>query len=86
MQVMLKVVLDVVGVKMFVGYFYNINGCVLDNIDVVLEVGIRCFDVFVGGLGGCFYVLGVQGNVVIEVVVVWLYQQGMKIGVDLGVL
>ena len=85
-QAMLEAVLDVAGVKMLAGHFHNTNGRALDNIDVVLEAGIRCFDASAGGLGGCPYAPGAQGNVATEAVVARLHQQGMKTGVDLGAL
>lgn len=85
-QAMLKAVLDVAGAKMLAGHFHNTNGRALDNIDVALEAGIRCFDASAGGLGGCPYAPGAQGNVATEAVVARLDQQGMKTGVDLGAL
>jgi hydroxymethylglutaryl-CoA lyase len=85
-QAMLEAVLDVAGAKMLAGHFHNTNGRALDNIDVALEAGIRCFDASAGGLGGCPYAPGAQGNVATEAVVARLHQQGMKTGVDLGAL
>lgn len=85
-QAMLEAVLDVAGAKMLAGHFHNTNGRALDNIDVALEAGIRCFDASAGGLGGCPYAPGAQGNVATEAVVSRLHQQGMKTGVDLGAL
>ena len=85
-QAMLKAVLDVAGAKMLAGHFHNTNGRALDNIDVALEAGIRCFDASAGGLGGCPYAPGAQGNVATEAVVARLHQQGVKTGVDLGAL
>lgn len=40
----------------------------------------------VGGLGGCFYVFGVKGNVVIEVLVVYLVVLGYCIDLDMVVI
>lgn len=85
-QAMLEAVLGVAGVKMLAGHFHNTNGRALDNIDVALEAGIRCFDASAGGLGGCPYAPGAQGNVATEAVVARLHEQGMKTGVDLGAL
>lgn len=50
---------------------------------VVLEYGIRMFDVSVSGLGGCLYSLGVIGNVVMEDMVYFMESLGMDVGVDL---
>lgn len=44
------------------------------------------FYVSVVGLGGCFYVKGVIGNVVIEDVVFMLNGLGLEIGIDLDKL
>lgn len=85
-QAMLEAVLDVAEAKMLAGHFHNTNGRALDNIDVALEAGIRCFDASAGGLGGCPYAPGAQGNVATEAVVARLHEQGMKTGVDLGAL
>ena len=85
-KAMLKAVLDVAGAKMLAGHFHNTNGRALDNIDVALEAGIRCFDASAGGLGGCPYAPGAQGNVATEAVISRLHEQGMKTGVDLGAL
>lgn len=85
-QAMLEAVLAVAGAKMFAGHFHNTNGRALDNIDVALEAGIRCFDASAGGLGGCPYAPGAQGNVATEAVVTRLHEQGMKTGVDLRAL
>lgn len=46
-------------------------------------MGINVVDFLVVGLGGCFYVKGVIGNVVIEEVFYLLEGFGIKIGVDL---
>lgn len=41
-------------------------------------MGLGIVDVFVSGLGGCFYVYGVFGNVVIEDVVYMFYGMGIE--------
>lgn len=41
------------------------------------------FDSFIVGLGGCLYVWGVLGNVVIEDVVYLMYGLGIEMGIDL---
>lgn len=50
-------------------YFYDIRGMVFVNIIFVFDMGIIFFDIFLGGFGGCLYVLGLVGNVVIEDVI-----------------
>lgn len=58
-------------------YFYNMYGMVLVNVVKLLEYGIIIFDSFCGGFGGCFYVLGVLGNVVIDDLVYMFYKLGV---------
>lgn len=45
--------------------------------------GVCRFDSFIGGLGGCLFVSGVLGNVVIEDLVYMLQEFGFEIGIDL---
>lgn len=47
-------------------YFYDIYGQVLVNIYVVFDYDIVSIDSVIVGLGGCLYVNGVSGNVVME--------------------
>lgn len=64
------------------GYFYDIYGQVFVNIYVVLFEGIEIFYVLVVGFGGCLYVKGVIGNVVIEDVLYLMQGFGIEIGID----
>lgn len=83
---MLKAVVDVVPAAMLAGHFHDTSGSAIDNIDVSLGHGMRCFDSSVAGLGGCPYAPGAAGNIATETVVKHLAVQGYETGVDLETL
>lgn len=83
---MLDAVLAHLPADRLAGHFHNTNGRALDNIDVALDAGITVFDAAVGGLGGCPYAPGAQGNVATEAVVTHLNGRGIATGVDAGPL
>ncbi|MFB9951693.1 hydroxymethylglutaryl-CoA lyase [Rhizobium puerariae] len=60
---MLDAVLEKVPAGRLAGHFHDTNGRALDNIAVSLERGLRVFDAAAGGLGGCPYAPGAEGNV-----------------------
>jgi len=64
------------------GHFHDTKGRALENIEVALEYEVRVFDAAVGGLGGCPYAPGAQGNVATEQVVELLHRLGFRTGVD----
>lgn len=63
-------------------HFHDTNGRALENIKVALSHGLRVFDAAVGGLGGCPYAPGAQGNVATEAVVQMLESEGFQTGID----
>lgn len=68
------------------GHFHNTRGQALQNIGVCLDLGLRTFDSSVGGLGGCPYAPGAEGNVATEAVVAMLQGRGFETGIDLKAL
>ena len=56
------------------------------NITEALEMGIRCVDSSVAGLGGCPYAKGATGNVATEDVIYLLHGLGYETGADLDQL
>jgi hydroxymethylglutaryl-CoA lyase len=68
------------------GHFHDTKGRALENIEVALTHGLRVFDAAVGGLGGCPYAPGAQGNVATEAVVALLHGTGYATGVDAAAL
>ena len=64
------------------GHFHDTGGRACDNIETSLEFGLRVFDAAVGGLGGCPYAPGAQGNVATEAAMARLESLGYSTGLD----
>lgn len=79
---MLDAVLADVAPGRLAGHYHDTGGRALDNIKVSLDKGMRVFDAAVGGLGGCPYAPGAQGNVATEAVVAMLEANGYSTGID----
>ena len=79
---MLDAVLLVMPAAQLAGHFHATNGLALDNVDVALEYGLRTFDSAIGGLGGCPYAPGAQGNLATEDLVVHLEKRGFESGIS----
>lgn len=79
---MLRAVLARVPASHLAGHFHDTSGGALDNIAVSLEHGLRVFDASVGGLGGCPYAPGAQGNVATEAVLAFLTARGFEVNLD----
>ncbi|CAF1306127.1 unnamed protein product [Rotaria sp. Silwood1] len=63
---------------------HDTYGQAIANIAQALEMGIRCVDASVAGLGGCPYAKGATGNVATEDVLYLLHGLGYETGVDLN--
>ncbi|MBT2130904.1 hydroxymethylglutaryl-CoA lyase [Aliiroseovarius lamellibrachiae] len=83
---MLEAVLGVAGPKMFAGHYHDTSGRACDNIEASIAKGLRVFDAAVGGLGGCPYAPGAQGNVATEAVHDRVVSLGMTTGLDREIL
>jgi hydroxymethylglutaryl-CoA lyase len=83
---MLDAVLARVPSMRLAGHFHDTRGQALQNISLCLDLGLRTFDSSVGGLGGCPYAPGAEGNVATEAVVAMLHAQGFESGIDLKAL
>lgn len=83
---MLLAVREVVPIHRLAGHFHDTGGRALDNIDASLSLGLRTFDTAVGGLGGCPFAPGAQGNVATEAVAAHLDALGYETGLDMAVL
>ncbi|MXY34865.1 MAG: hydroxymethylglutaryl-CoA lyase [Boseongicola sp. SB0676_bin_33] len=79
---MLDAVLSLVPAERIAGHFHDTDGRALANILAALALGIRTFDASAGGIGGCPYATGAQGNVATEAVVGLLEAEGFETGVD----
>lgn len=64
-------------------HLHDTRGLGLANMFSGYEVGVRTFDVCVGGLGGCPFVRGAAGNVPTEDAVNMFETMGIKTGIDL---
>src|SRR3546814_6096869 len=60
---MLDAVLERLPAERLAGHFHDTNGRALDNIAVSVGKGLRIFDAAAGGLGGCPFAPGAEGNV-----------------------
>lgn len=64
-------------------HFHNTRGMGLANIYAALEMGITDFETSVGGLGGCPFAPGSEGNTATEDTVHMLQRMGCDTGIDL---
>lgn len=83
---MLDAVLERLPALRLAGHFHDTRGQALQNISLCLDLGLRSFDSSVGGLGGCPYAPGAQGNVATEAVVALLHDRGFETGIDTAAL
>ena len=81
-RAMLEAVLADIDADHLAGHFHETHGRAIDNIAASLDMGLRVFDAAIGGLGGCPYAPGAQGNVATERVVDFLHAHGFATGVD----
>jgi len=79
---MLDAVLERMSAASLAGHFHDTNGRALDNITVSLEKGLRVFDAAAGGLGGCPYAPGAEGNVATGKTVDHLHALGFETRID----
>ena len=79
---MLGAVLALAGPERFAGHFHDTAGRALDNVEVSLDRGLRAFDAAVGGLGGCPFAPGAEGNVATEGLAARLAALGFETGLD----
>jgi hydroxymethylglutaryl-CoA lyase len=64
-------------------HFHDTRGLGLANVVAALDVGVRCFDASLAGLGGCQFVPAATGNIVMEDLCFLLDSMGFDTGVDL---
>ena len=83
---MLSGVLDRVPAARLAGHYHDTAGRACDNIEASLARGLRVFDAAVGGLGGCPYAPGAQGNVATEAAKARIEALGYVTGLDGAVI
>jgi hydroxymethylglutaryl-CoA lyase len=81
-QAMLEAVLERIPSTRLAGHFHDTGGRALDNIRAALALGLRIFDASAGGLGGCPFAPGAQGNVATEAVAAMVAEAGFETGID----
>ena len=79
---MLDAVLEVAPAHQLAGHYHDTQGRALQNIEASLEKGLGVFDTAAGGLGGCPYAPGANGNVASGKVLSWLHSHGLRTGID----
>lgn len=79
---MLNAVIGEVPIAHLAGHFHDTNNNALANVAVSLDAGLRCFDGAAGGLGGCPFAPGAQGNVATEALTEFFHAQGLETGLD----
>jgi hydroxymethylglutaryl-CoA lyase/(R)-citramalyl-CoA lyase len=67
-------------------HLHDTRGTALPGVIAALEAGATLVDASVGGIGGCPFAPGAQGNVATEDVVYLLEREGIATGVDLDAL
>ena len=67
-------------------HLHDTRGMALANAWAALELGIRRFDSSIGGLGGCPFAPGAEGNLATEDLVLMAQHCGMATGVHLPAL
>ena len=80
---MLRAVLQAVPADRLAGHYHDTNNRALDNVRASLDLGLRCFDSAVGGLGGCPYAPGAKGNVSTTALARMLAAEGWQTGIDM---
>ena len=63
-------------------HLHDTNGRALDSVDVAVKMGVRSFDSACGGLGGCPFAEGAQGNLATEKLIAHCDASGWRTGVD----
>ena len=79
---MLRAVTDAVPAGQLAGHYHDTGGRACDNIEASLGFGLRVFDAAAGGLGGCPYAPGAQGNVATEAAIDRIESLGYTTGLD----
>ncbi|MCX5861132.1 MAG: hydroxymethylglutaryl-CoA lyase [Desulfomonile sp.] len=64
-------------------HLHDTHGYGFANLKAALEAGVRKFDTSVGGLGGCPFIPGAEGNISTERTVEILESMGFKTGINL---
>lgn len=80
---LIKKLKKVVPTKKIAMHFHDTRGTAVANVLAAYDLGITVFDSSVGGLGGCPYAPGAQGNVSTEDLIYMFHGMDVKTGIDL---
>jgi len=83
---MLTAVIKEVPAAQLAGHYHDTGGRACDNIEASLALGVRVFDAAVGGLGGCPYAPGAQGNVATEAALERIEALGYETGLSRAII
>lgn len=83
---MLETVAAKVPADRLAGHFHDTYGMAVANVYASWDFGLRTFDSSVGGLGGCPYAKGANGNVATEELAYLFQGLDVATGIDLGAL
>ena len=64
-------------------HFHNTRGMGLANIFAAIDMGVKNFETSVGGLGGCPFAPGSEGNTATEDTAYMIQEMGLKTGIDI---
>ena len=85
-EYLLKIILDNWSSELFALHMHDTYNMAAENITIGLGMGIRIFDSSAGGVGGCPYAPGSNGNISTETVLRICNEQGFDTGIDIDKL
>ena len=85
-EYLLKIILDNWSSELFALHMHDTYNMAAENITIGLGMGIRIFDSSAGGVGGCPYAPGSNGNISTETVLRVCNEQGFDTGIDIDKL
>ena len=83
---MLDCVMQSIPANRLAGHYHDTNHRALENIELSLDKGLRRFDSSIGGIGGCPYAPGAQGNVATSDVLALIKRKNLQSTIDEGKL
>ena len=85
-EYLLKIILDNWSSELFALHMHDTYNMAAENIIIGLGMGIRIFDSSAGGVGGCPYAPGSNGNISTETVLRVCNEQGFDTSIDIDKL
>ena len=85
-EALLEAIADVLPASETVLHLHDTNGRAIESVARAVRLGVRRFDTSAGGLGGCPYAPGAQGNLATEQLLAHAEEVGWVTGVDAAVV